>query len=339
MNIIIPVQAQVTIGSVKKPEPFSILEMDSKEGGIRLNQLDVPDKQSVTTKLNATSNKNLTKGLTIFNTAENKMQYWDGNKWAQVVSVAENETTDGLDGQFLMSKGADTYPEWTTLNVPVVEKGEFYLYSAVVKKDMVGVDLVFKENNYEPYPEDLLLNGPMSKEWHEIKGLEAKINIPDIPRKPGDPPGKIYTRLAIEMQTGAQMLCGPDIINFTVRDNTGSDKLVSHKDPSWISFGLGVFIGNDTEGYKLKQVRSYRLEGLAANSFATFTLIGAVDNLPAGEHNIKVAAKRRTHANFMEQLTASEIIMTVGKPAPGSGNYSNFMAQSFLRANIYVIYE
>ena len=42
---------------------------------------------------------------------------------------------------------------------------------------------------------------------------------------------------------------------------------------------------------------------------------------------------------FMDSETDDKTILTVGKPIPGAPNYNNFMAQSFLRADLYVIYD
>lgn len=334
------VKAQVTIGSDKAPEGYSTLELDSKEGGVRLNQLNASAKAAVETKLKNSENKSLTNGLTIFDMEENKVQYWDGDGWTQVLSVEANENVDGTDGQVLMSKGKDGYPQWTTLNLPKVQTGEFYLYNSTVKKDMTGADLPHIGTNMETYTEDLILNGASSQNWVEIKDLEMKITVPDIPKQPGDPADKVYTRLALEMQTGAQMLMGPKSTSFTVRDTGGTIRQITIKQDPWISFAIGVFIGNDQDGYKLKQVRSTRQEGSSGeNAFSIFTVIGAVDNLPAGEQTIKVAVKRRMQAGFMESEPVDKVILTVGKPAPGAPNYNNFMAQSFLRADLYVIYD
>lgn len=334
------VQSQVTIGSGKSPESYSVLEMDSDEGGIRLNQIDKYAKVTVTAKLNTVINKNLTNGLTIFDTEANKIQYWDGDKWAQALSVEANEYAEGSNGQFLMSNGTGKYPEWTTLNIPKVQTGEFYLYSSNVMKDMNGADLSFRKNDFEQYTEDLKLNVD-SKYWVELKDLETKVIIPDIPRRAEDPLNKIYTRLAIQIQTGAQMKIGPDLAAFEVQDKISlGKKVVTMRDNSWISFTIGVFIGNDKDGYKLKQVRSEKLEGSAAFGLGTFTLLGAVDNLPAGEQTIKVAVKRRGQADFINDKTPADLsLLTIGKPIPDATNYNKFMSQSFLRADLYVIYD
>lgn len=338
MAVIFPMRGQVTIGSGKVPESYSVLELDSNKGGVRLNQLNQSEKQLLTTELTNSSIPNLTHGLTIFDMDANKIQYWDSEKWAQVLSLEANDDAEGLEGQFLRSKGAGEYPEWTTLNIPTVQTGEFYLYTSKVTKDTIGVDLPFITHNTERYIEDMILNGT-SQNWVELKDLEMKINIPDIPKKPEDPVGKVYSRLALQLQTGAQMVAGPKTITIKTKDTNNNDINVVIKDNAWISFTIGIFIGNANDGYKLKQVRSTRLEASGINSFFILTLIGAVDNLPPGEQTIKVAVKRRTHVLFMDDVTDDNKLLTVGKPIPQAPNYNNFMAQSFLRSDLYVVYD
>lgn len=338
MAVIFPMHCQVTIGSGKAPESYSVLELDSNKGGVRLNQLNKIQKQPLTNELTNSSNRNLTRGLSIFEMDANKIQYWDSEKWAQVLSVEANEDAEGLEGQFLRSNGAGEYPEWVTLNIPTVQTGEFYLYTSKVTKDMVGVDLPFISHNTERYIEDMILNGT-SQNWVELRDLEVDIHIPDVPKKPGDPADKVYTRLALQLQTGAQMLAGPKVSSFKVKDINNNDRDVIIRENAWISFTIGIFIGNNTDGYKLKQVRSTRLEAAGLNSFSILTLIGAVDNLPPGDQTIKVAVKRRTNVEFMDSMADAMKILTVGKPAPGASNYNNFMAQSFLRGDLYVVYD
>lgn len=334
-----PLYAQVTIGSDKAPEPFSVLEMDSREGGLRMNQLDEVSKDKVTEKLLNSSDIELTKGLSIYDMETNRIQYWDGEKWVQAVALEAGDNANGMEGQFLRSTGKDGYPEWTDVVVPHVETGEFYIHSSTVHKDMKGADLPYTNYNMENYTEDLLLN-VTSLNWVELEDLETKIYIPYIPPKPGDPADKVYTRLALELQTGAQMYLGPQSTRFKVTDHTGAEKWVTVYDNPWISFALGIFIGTDATGYKLKQVRGNRLEAQSGtNAFSTFTVIGAVDNLAPGEYTIKVAVKRRQQAQFMEKEVNQNTILTIGKPIPNAPNYNNFMAQSFLRTDVYVVYD
>lgn len=342
---LIPLSAQVTIGSGKQPEPFSILEMDSKEGGVRFNQLEKTDKDNLTRKLEESQNKNLTNGLSIFDMDANKHQYWDGDKWAQIISVENNQNVDGGEGQFLMSNGKNKYPEWTTIYIPTVVNGEFYMHSSTVKKDMKGVILPYTgEHNYENYEKGQVLNGT-SKNWYELTDLETKIHIPETHPKPGDPTDKVYTRVAVEIQTGAQMIVGPNTVaTFKVFDEQDkTNKIVKLKENSWISFGIGIFIGNSNEPYKLEHVRATRLEGSANNAFSIFTVIGAIDNLPAGDHILKVAVKRRSHAFFMDTYAENgqgeKINISIGRPIPGLTNFNNLMAQSFLRTDVYVVPE
>ncbi|NDV94651.1 hypothetical protein D0T84_06910 [Dysgonomonas sp. 521] len=68
-------QAQVTIGSNKAPESFSLLELNSDQKGLRMPHLNMEQRE----KLTKTGNK--VKGLTIYNTSNNCLEYWNGDKW------------------------------------------------------------------------------------------------------------------------------------------------------------------------------------------------------------------------------------------------------------------
>lgn len=248
-----------------------------------------------------------------------------------------------------MSNGKNKYPAWTTLNIPIGQKGEFYLYSSTTTKDTIGIDLPYLGNNIERYSENLLLNEPQpqgSLNWVELKDLETKVTIPDIISQQGVDPGKVYTRLAIQLQTGMQLPIAAYKSYFYVQDIWGNSQTITNIDAAWISFAIGVFIGDNNSGYKLKQVRTTQLADNidASDIFDIFTLIGAIDNLSAGEHTIKIAVKRRNQASWMTTLhnsdpTKPSLILHIGKPRPNSTNYSNFMAQSFLRADLFVISE
>ena len=69
-------QAQVTIGSGKIPEAFSILEIVSGgEGGLRLPQLTTAERDGLT------FSGDVAKGLTIYNMSTDCLDYWNGTKW------------------------------------------------------------------------------------------------------------------------------------------------------------------------------------------------------------------------------------------------------------------
>ena len=101
----LPLKAQVTIGSLDKPHSFSILELTTmnKEGGLRLPQLNNEAKAAVEAEFNENpETAKAAKGLTIYNTDTNCMEYWNGKAWVSlcidvlspIVAPEENPTPD-----------------------------------------------------------------------------------------------------------------------------------------------------------------------------------------------------------------------------------------------------
>ena len=80
--------AQVTIGSGNPPQSYSILEVVSdagNTGGIRLPQLSATDKARINADILADPAKS--KGLFIYNTDTNNIEYWDGSQWVVAKQV------------------------------------------------------------------------------------------------------------------------------------------------------------------------------------------------------------------------------------------------------------
>jgi len=128
--ILLPVQGQVTIGSVSEPQKGSLLELkenneidDNSTKGFSLPRvkLDSPDKLT----LDDESKGGEYKGLIVQNTnplgrLTEGVYCWDGKMWRLVVAVEKQ----GTDGQILTSKGADFAPEWKSqeeMNIPTVD--------------------------------------------------------------------------------------------------------------------------------------------------------------------------------------------------------------------------
>ncbi|NDV95408.1 hypothetical protein D0T84_10845 [Dysgonomonas sp. 521] len=91
MVIGVTAQAQVTIGKDKVPEKFSVLELISnKKAGLRMPLLTTDERDALTVTSKFQGDKDdLAKGLTIYNTTINCLEYWNGKKW---VSRCENGT-------------------------------------------------------------------------------------------------------------------------------------------------------------------------------------------------------------------------------------------------------
>ena len=87
--------AQVTIGADVAPKPFSVLELMGQYetgvyGGLRLPQLTTAERDAIS-GLSAPE----AKGLTIFNTTTNCMEYWNGTEWK---SLCDSGTGGGGTG-------------------------------------------------------------------------------------------------------------------------------------------------------------------------------------------------------------------------------------------------
>lgn len=96
----VPIKAQVAIGSDKKPEEFSILELVSPKEkpiglGLRLPQLTLEQRNALATQLKSYTTqtnsrgellKDLAKGLMIFTVHEsyNCIEYWNGTEWVSL---------------------------------------------------------------------------------------------------------------------------------------------------------------------------------------------------------------------------------------------------------------
>ncbi|NDV94903.1 hypothetical protein D0T84_08230 [Dysgonomonas sp. 521] len=83
------IYAQVTIGSDKEPESFSVLELISnKETGLRMPHLTTIQRNDITTP--AFKAKAEAKGLTIYNTTIGCLEFWNGTEW---ISACEPSCT------------------------------------------------------------------------------------------------------------------------------------------------------------------------------------------------------------------------------------------------------
>jgi hypothetical protein len=78
-------KSQVTIGSSEEPQPFSLLELISNEQhgqGLRLPQLTNGDLIKLTGSDDFVAKKNTeARGLTIYNSTRNCVQYWNSTEW------------------------------------------------------------------------------------------------------------------------------------------------------------------------------------------------------------------------------------------------------------------
>jgi uncharacterized protein (TIGR02145 family) len=82
--------AQITIGDGTETKAFSILEIISNQKrGLRMPHLTTDERDEMTTDKFGDETTTLAKGLTIYNTTTNCIEFWNGTKW---VSTCEGET-------------------------------------------------------------------------------------------------------------------------------------------------------------------------------------------------------------------------------------------------------
>jgi len=86
----LPLKAQVNVGSQNDPQPFSLLELTTtiQKGGLRLPQLTTDKRDALTPTL--LSNPETAKGLLIYNTTTDCIEFWDGAEWVKLCNDKAN---------------------------------------------------------------------------------------------------------------------------------------------------------------------------------------------------------------------------------------------------------
>jgi uncharacterized protein (TIGR02145 family) len=98
--------AQVTIGEIKDPEAYSILELVSNgQGGLRMPQLTTEERIALTTE--AFESAGLAQGLAIFNTDTKCLEFWNGTKWITISQAAHSIATQPEKFTFYESPEGD----------------------------------------------------------------------------------------------------------------------------------------------------------------------------------------------------------------------------------------
>jgi len=129
-HILLPVQSQVTIGSLSEPRKGSLLELKENENagenstkGFSLPRVELESPKILT--VDDDSKKDQYKGLTVQNTNSKDgfiegVYCWDGKMWTFVVAVKDQ----GTDGQILTSNSTKSVAEWKNqldLHIPTVD--------------------------------------------------------------------------------------------------------------------------------------------------------------------------------------------------------------------------
>lgn len=334
ISIVIQANAQITIGSRKAPEQFSILELDASSKGLRLNQLSQDQRNILTQQL--LQGQESTKGLSIYNIETEKIQYWEGSKWINTIGLDSVFSEDS----YLQSKGDSKAPEWTTIKFPIVKRGEYYMYSASIKDDNIGFITSDTTFYYPMYQE----KGPLVDTlWNIIDGLTTDLYLPEIKNPPSDRP---VNKVSLVFETSVQIGTGLIEDKQTYITQNGYEEINVYKKP-YISFAIGFFVGtgDNNEDYKLYLVRSDKIDAVGKGSTVnTYNIEGTLENLPFGKQTIKVAVMRRTQDDNMSKIyntnSAKDIFkrsLAIGTTIPGTNTFNNFMVKSFLRIETFVL--
>lgn len=134
------IQAQVTIGSGKTPENFSVLELvttDTK-GGLRLPQLDTEGRNNLSlSTLSDQNQKNSARGLAIFNTETKCFEFWNSMEWislctGQELGLVNFSNCDLIKVVGVYDMDSPLNDQDVRIDIPVnVKKLGTYKYSAV----------------------------------------------------------------------------------------------------------------------------------------------------------------------------------------------------------------
>ncbi|MDR1371741.1 MAG: DUF1566 domain-containing protein [Dysgonamonadaceae bacterium] len=116
-------EAQVTIGSLSDPQEFSILELVSTSGGLRLPQLTTEQRETLQATVQFQTEKtNKAKGLQIFNTTTDCIETWSGAAWisscpCNTLLPAPSQTSMVLDITKQGDITAGDYPQYRFYSV------------------------------------------------------------------------------------------------------------------------------------------------------------------------------------------------------------------------------
>jgi hypothetical protein len=157
----------VTIGEIKDPEAYSILELVSNgQGGLRMPQLNTEERNDLTTE--AFESAELAQGLAIFNTDTKCLEFWNGTKWitisqanATVFSITTQpkkftfyESAEGDDEVVPLTftvAGTDWTYQWyqlvgnnvhTRVGTPMGETGTITVYSGATTNSFTPAGVI-----------------------------------------------------------------------------------------------------------------------------------------------------------------------------------------------------
>ncbi|GHT61094.1 hypothetical protein FACS189451_02420 [Bacteroidia bacterium] len=144
------VVAQVTVGLNEEPSPWSLLDIKQASDGSSSKALHIPRLTTALRDALTASEKTLTKGLVIYNTTTNCLEYWNLQKWVSLCAGQANISFTDPDGndagditQPAFPADGDTRGPYVPVDEPdCVGQDPAYSFLVISGADFISVDLV-----------------------------------------------------------------------------------------------------------------------------------------------------------------------------------------------------
>ncbi|WP_449388685.1 hypothetical protein [Chryseobacterium lineare] len=176
----------------------------------------------------------------------------------------------GLNGQVLVSQGEGLPPIWKSLNVPLVEAGQYKLTNSYLFSDQVGITTFPNDSNGTVYKNNVGddINDTNTGLWVKLGALSNAIEI-----KNGN------NRIAYQFQTGVEMRSPTPAISENV------------------TFACGIFRNGKLVAVRADKVSSTNNVGKNGLQDYIFTLNYTEKDVAIGTHQIEVACRKIISSN------------------------------------------
>lgn len=176
----------------------------------------------------------------------------------------------GLNGQVLVSQGEGLPPVWKSLNVPLVEAGQYKLINSYLFSDQVGITTFPNNSNGTIYKNNVGddINDTSTGLWVKLGAFSNTIEI-----KNGN------NRIAYQFQTGVEMRSPTP----TTSEN--------------VTFACGIFRNGKLVAVRVDKVASTNYDGKNGLQDYIFTLNYTEKNVSTGAHEIDVACRKIISSN------------------------------------------
>ncbi|SEM57872.1 hypothetical protein SAMN05421856_104288 [Chryseobacterium taichungense] len=209
----------------------------------------------------------------------------------------------GLNGQVLVSQGEGLPPAWKSLNVPLVETGQYKLTNSYLFSDQNGIttftnsgDGIYKSNVGDD------ISDTNTGKWIKLGAVANAIEI-----KNGN------NRITYQFQTGVEMRAPVS----TTSEN--------------ITFACGVFRNGKLVAVRPDKISSNNNSGKNGLQDYIFTLNYTEQDVPVGTHQIEVACRKINSSNPNSAFAIGHSLVTqTGDPYVSN----NFILESEFKMDI-----